>query len=91
MIAMLRRDFNSAVGYLETAHSQAPTHRGIIKSLGYSYVWLGNMDMAQPLLAQIPEARDELDVYTWWWKSQGRGDLSQNAFQALGVLTGTTP
>jgi len=86
MISMLRRDFESAVGYLETAHRQAPRHRGIIKSLGYSYAWLGEMDRAELFLSQIPEAKDELDVYTWWWKLQGRSDLSEDARLALATL-----
>jgi len=89
MIAMLRRDFESAVAYLEVAHNRAPKHRGINKSLGYSYVWLSKMEEAQPLLSQIPEAGEELDVYTWWWKSQGRSDLSENARLVLMSLTNT--
>ena len=76
---MLRRDFKTAAVNLETAHEEAPNHRGIIKSLGYCYVWLGDMDKAQTLLDQIPEAQHEMQVYTWWWGKQGRPDLSERA------------
>ena len=91
MISMLRRDFSSAVKYLETAHNQTPSHRGIIKSLGFSYVWQGDLVMAQPLLSQTPEALEELDVYIWWWGTQGRDDLSENAALMLDVLNGIIP
>ena len=79
LIAMLRRDFDSAVEYLEFAHHQTPEHRGIIKALGYCYVWLGDIDRAQMFLSEIPEAAHELGVYDWWWSDRGRDDLSANA------------
>jgi tetratricopeptide (TPR) repeat protein len=87
-IAMLRRDFKSAIGFLEIAHNQAPDHRGLLKSLGYAYAWDGDMVRAQQLLSQTPEAPEELDVYKWWWESQGRSDLSKNASAALNDLNG---
>ena len=79
LIYMLRRDFPSAVVYLERAYQETPDQRGIIKSLGYCYVWLGDTEHARALLESIPEARDELDVYIWWWDTQGRKDLAQKA------------
>jgi O-antigen ligase len=91
MISMYRRDYASAVRYLETARGQAPQHRGILKSLAYCYVWLGNVEKAQALLSQIPEAREELDVYAWWWEAQGRSDLSGNAKLALDALETASP
>lgn len=91
MIAMLRQDFETATDYLETAHKQTPGHRGIIKSLGYAYAWSGDINRAQLLLSQIPEVYEELDVYTWWWESRGRVDLSGNAITILDILSGATP
>jgi lipopolysaccharide biosynthesis regulator YciM len=79
LIYMLRRDFESASIYLERAYRQAPNHRGIIKSLGYCYTWLGEVKKARWLLAQIPEAREEMDVYAWWWRAEGRDDLAEKA------------
>jgi hypothetical protein len=79
LMSMLRRDYESAVANLETAYHEAPNHRGIIKNLGYSYVWLGELDKAQALLGRIPEAQNEMKVYIWWWETQGRPDLSENA------------
>lgn len=80
LISMLRRDFSSAVFYLHVAHAEAPRHRGIIKSLGFSYAWLGEMENGLSLLRDIPEAKNEFDVYFTWWKGQGRDDLSEKAF-----------
>jgi lipopolysaccharide biosynthesis regulator YciM len=83
LIAMQRRDFSSAVSYLESAHWINSDHRAIIKSLGYAYAWSGEFDEATPLLAQILEARQELSTYIWWWQTQGREDLAQNANHML--------
>ncbi len=79
IIFMLRQNFEVASQYLEAAQAKAPNHRGIIKSLGYCYVWLGNLDAAQLLLAKIPEAQTELDAYVGWWATHGRPDLSEKA------------
>jgi len=86
LISMLRQDFTTAVANLETAYQEAPNHRGIIKSLGYCYVWLGDMDQAWLLLKQIPEAQDEMSVYIWWWGTQGRPDLAKNASRMISRL-----
>ncbi|NIS83028.1 MAG: tetratricopeptide repeat protein [Anaerolineales bacterium] len=83
LIAMLRRDFTSAVSHLERASEQDPGHRGIQKSLGYSYVWSGHLERAADLLRDIPEARDEMQVYRWWWGTQGREDLTAYAAQMV--------
>jgi hypothetical protein len=75
------QDFAAAAVYLEAALAGDPHHRGIVKSLGYTYAWLGQLDAARPLLEQIPEAGQELDTYRWWWGTQGRPDLSQRALE----------
>jgi len=79
LISLARQDFSSAVKYLLEAHRLLPQHRGITKSLGYCYVWLGDMGNANVFLKNIPEAKSELDVYVWWWGTQGRSDLSKYA------------
>jgi tetratricopeptide (TPR) repeat protein len=87
LLTMLRGDFRSAAAYLEVAHQQAPRHRGIIKSLGYCYVWLGELEKAQTFLGEIPEAERELGNYAWWWRDRGRADLSANAALMLARLS----
>lgn len=79
LIAMLQMDFSSALDYLEAAHAVSPGHRGITKALGYCYIWVGDFEKARNMLAGIPEARYEIDVYIWWWQTQGRDDLSEKA------------
>jgi O-antigen ligase len=79
LIAMLRRDYPTAIYFLEKAYQADPGHRGVWKSLGYSYVWNGQYALALPLLQKIPESQQEMETYTWWWTTQNRADLSDNA------------
>jgi hypothetical protein len=67
LASMLKRDFGSAVAHLEAAARTTPHHEGIRKALAYSYVWSGQFDQAQSLMVEIPEAGQEMQVYSWWW------------------------
>ena len=89
LIAMLRRDFPTAVLHLEAAHQIDPNYRGIHKSLGYSYAWSGRLDEAAGLLSSIPEAGEELRIYSWWWWTLGHEDLAKNAI-SVATLIDTT-
>ena len=86
LINLMSRDFGTASDYLSKAHGDDFINRGIIKNLGYSYLWLGEMQKAQPLLARVPEAKYELDVYVWWWNTHERPDLAENAQQLAASL-----
>ncbi len=79
LIAMLKRDFSTAVNHLEIAHRGDPYHRGMIKALGLSYVWNGQIDAALPLLSLISESNQELTNYQWWWGELDRPDLAAYA------------
>jgi lipoprotein NlpI len=79
LISMSARDFESANDYLQTAYDMDSTNRGVIKNLGYSYLWSGETEKARALLTRIPEAKHELEVYVWWWNDQQRPDLSDRA------------
>lgn len=85
-IALLSGNFYLAVSHLESAFQEDLDHRGVRKALGLAYVWNGNITEGAALLKMIPEAVEELDVYTWWWNTQGRSDLSSYAERALGLL-----
>lgn len=91
LIAMLHRDYDMAVAHLQSAHQSDPTHRGLIKNLGYSFVWQGDFVAAAALLAQIPEAERELEAYTGWWRTQQRPDLAQNAREMMAHLENSRP
>lgn len=86
LVSMYRQDYQEAVKFLERAYQVAPGHRGIQKNLGYSYVWLGDMDKALLMLEEVPEAAYELEVYSWWWGTQNREDLSNNALRVANLL-----
>lgn len=86
IIAMMRQDFTDAVSHLERAYTRDENHRGIKKALAYSYLWEGEFGDAEPLLADLPEAREELSVYVWWWGTKGRSDLSIIAERMLMML-----
>jgi O-antigen ligase len=79
LIEMLRRDYSEAAAHLEVAYVKDDRHRGVIKSLGYCYVWRGQFDDAAVLLSRIPEAGEEMAAYSHWWRVQGREDLASNA------------
>lgn len=83
LIAMLRMDFTNAVDFLTDAYQMDPGHRGVIKNLGYCYVWIGQPNQALSLLKKIPEARQELEAYSGWWRLHGRLDLAEKAIQMV--------
>jgi len=86
MIAMVQRDFNTATFHLQQAYIADPDHRGVTKALGYCYTWAGKLNEAVRLLANIPEAEREMEVYVWWWRTQERGDLADQAAQMAALL-----
>jgi hypothetical protein len=83
LLAYRKGDYLTACPYLEKAHEADPGNRGIIKKLGYSYVWSGEIDQAEKFLMEIPEAGLEMDYFIWWWGTQNRKDLSEYAFQMV--------
>ncbi len=86
LIAMQKRDFETAQAELARAHTIDPEHRGIRKSLGYAYVWGGKLDKSKNLLREIQEAEYEMEAYSWWWGQQDRGDLARQAGDMEGIL-----
>jgi hypothetical protein len=86
LIAMRSRDFSTAQTVLERAFYIDPDHRGIRKSLGYAYVWEGDLENAKRMLQGISEARDEMEVYSWWWGENNRRDLATQASEMESIL-----
>ena len=54
-------------------------------------LWLGDYEVAQPLLAATRDARQELDIYRWWWLTQGEAMLSDRATQMAARLNVNEP
>lgn len=86
ILAAYKEDHDAVTAYLENAYRTDSQHRGVRKMLGYSYVWDGRFDEAAILLADIPEARYELEIYSRWWGAQGRDDLSGRAARMASLL-----
>jgi hypothetical protein len=88
LVAMQRREFETAVAHFTVAEQTIPDHRGLQKALGYSYAWMGEVETAVGYLRSINEAPQELDVYAWWWQAQGHPDLSRRAQVMTQLLNG---
>jgi O-antigen ligase len=86
ILASLQRDFPAAVQNLALAHRADPAHMGVLKALAYAYIWNGDTQDARPLLNAVPEAKNEMTVYAWWWGTQNRPDLAGRANQAAAQL-----
>ncbi len=91
LISLMNMDFLAASDHLLKAYQKDSADRGVIKNLGYSYLWLGEMDKAQMFLTRIPEAKDELDAYVWWWGVHGQPDLAEQASIISPRLTSSVP
>jgi tetratricopeptide (TPR) repeat protein len=90
LIAMVKRDYETAVTHLTHADAISKEYRGIVKSLGYSHVWQGNFDEALKYLSQISESQSEMNVYTTWWERQNRTDLAIKAGEMAAILENIT-
>jgi tetratricopeptide (TPR) repeat protein len=86
LIAMMERDFADAVLHLEEVYNQQNDHHGVKKNLAYAYTWIGEIEKALPLLKEIPEALQEMEVYGWWWGIQGEEELAQRAALAASAI-----
>lgn len=91
MMALLERDFKTAVFHLEHAYQQDPHHQGIIKQLGYAYVWQGQPERALPLLVETPGAASEMEIYISWWQGQHRPELAEQAAAMFALLMNHSP
>jgi hypothetical protein len=86
LVAMQERDFIRAQYELERAYDIDPEHRGIRKALGYTYVWMGNLNDAAMMLIGVHEAESEMEIYSWWWGDRERQDLSAQATEMARLL-----
>lgn len=86
LLAMMRRDYATAIHHLSIAHATAQAHDGIQKALGYGYLWSGQPEQALEHLQGLPGIRGELQAYTTWWKDQDRRDLARIAAAMLTIF-----
>src|SRR5581483_2667091 len=81
LIRLSRGEVEQAVSYLEQAWLVDPNHHATRKALGYAYTWLGDLAKAEVLLRSVREAPTEMDIYSWWWQTQGEPVLAERAAQ----------
>jgi hypothetical protein len=86
LIATEQQDFIKSNFHLSTAFDQRPFHRGIRKALGFSFAWIGETTTASKILSPIPEAPYELGIYSQYWQSENRMDLSMYASETKNML-----
>jgi hypothetical protein len=85
-MAMLERDYETAVTYLEEARALTTNHRGVRKSLGYSYLWTGDYEKAHNFLRGYFEITQELSTYQDWWAANDHPELAVHAQNMLPLL-----
>lgn len=86
IINFYQDDFPKTIAYMEQAWQQSQSHRIVRKYMGYAYAWQGEYDEAANQLSTIPEALYEMELYTWWWGTQGRDDLSSRSAYVADLL-----
>ena len=79
LISLKKLDFLNAIFHLEFVIVRDSNHRGATKSLAYALTWNGDQIQAFDLLKKIPEAENEMEVYSWWWQEQNRPYLAELA------------
>lgn len=85
-IAMVERDFTTAIAHLEQARAAAPGHPGVTQLLGYAALWAGDLDQAQQWLRADEQTTRELNAYARIWRAEGRADLAEQAARAINRL-----
>jgi tetratricopeptide (TPR) repeat protein len=73
--------YGDAVAYLEVALRNGPHNTTTHKALGLAYVWVGQLEDAEPLLSAVPDIVQELNTWGWWRNSQGQRELAQRAYR----------
>jgi O-antigen ligase len=86
LISMRAQDFHISESHLKSVQASDLDHPGLRKSLGYAYLWSGQLASGAQLLKEVPEAEHELLVYIGWWKKHGNLDLSKRAISATLLL-----
>jgi tetratricopeptide (TPR) repeat protein len=81
MLAMDARSFGDAVAHLEAAYETDPTNAATRKALGLTYTWTDHLYQAEQLLADVPDIVEELNVWGWWWGTQGEYEWAANAYR----------
>ena len=91
MILMDDEQFREAVQHLEAAHRVDNTNPATIKTLGFAYVWVGELEKARNLLQSVPKIVEELNYWGWWRGNRQQIVLSKYAYQVSLLLNPGQP
>jgi putative inorganic carbon (HCO3(-)) transporter len=83
--------FHEAVEHLEMAWQADPGNTTTRKALGLAYVWVGELERAQPLLQDVPDIVEELNIWGWWRGTQQQMEQSLNAYHMSLLLEPDQP
>jgi hypothetical protein len=83
--------FDEGVEHLEVAWQADSGNTTTRKALGLAYVWVGELGEAQPLLQDVPDIVEDLNVWGWWRGTQGQMDQSLNAYRMSLLLEPDQP
>jgi tetratricopeptide (TPR) repeat protein len=83
--------FEDAVEHLEAAYQADPDNTTTHKALGLAYVWVGELEKARPLLQNVPDIVQELNVWGWWRDTQQQTAQSVSAYRMSLLLEPDQP
>jgi len=83
--------FREAIEHLEAAQRADPNNTTTHKALGLAYVWVGELEKAQPLLQNVPDIIAELNTWAWWRGTQQQMEQSLNAYRTSLLLEPDQP
>lgn len=91
MLALDAQRLDEAITYLEAAYRADSSNTTTHKALGLAYTWAGRLAEARQLLADVPEIVEELNVWGWWWGTQGEREWAANAYRVSLLLDPDQP
>ena len=83
--------FHEAVEHLEIAWRADPDNTTTHKGLGLAYVWVGELEKAQPLLQDVPDIVYELNIWGGWRITQQQIEQALNAYRMSLLLEPDQP
>jgi len=83
--------FHEAVEHLEVAWQADPDNTTTQKALGLAYVWVGELERAQPLLQGVTDIVQELNTWGWWRGTEGQTEQAINAYRMSLLLSPDQP
>ncbi len=91
LITMDEAKFHDAAGHLQMAWRADPDNATTHKALGLAYVWVGELERAKPLLQNVPDIVQELNMWGGWRSTQQQMEQAINAYRMSLLLKPDQP